>query len=89
MKNVSLPVGSGTHILEILYIYVSIIEVLYMDEMFGDAIGMAATGVGLGILTIGAMVPITMMQKMANEPTTKKKTKKTMAPKITMPKLQF
>ncbi len=61
-----------------------------MSEMFEDAMGMAATGVGLGILTMGAMVPITMMQNMVNEPQKKKKkAKKTTMPKITMPKLQF
>lgn len=65
-----------------------------MNEMFEDAMGMAATGVGLGILTMGAMVPITMMQNMVNEPQKKKKkakkqAKKTVMPKITMPKLQF
>ena len=64
-----------------------------MSEMFEDAMGMAATGVGLGILTMGAMVPITMMQNMVNEPQkkkkAKKKAKKTTMLKITMPKLQF
>ena len=64
-----------------------------MSEMFEDAMGMAATGVGLGILTMGAMVPITMMQNMVNESQKKKKAKKqakkTTMPKITMPKLQF
>lgn len=60
-----------------------------MSEMFEDAMGMAATGVGLGILTMGAMVPITMMQNMVNEPQKKKKAKKTTMPKITMQKLQF
>jgi hypothetical protein len=63
-----------------------------MDGMFDDAVGMAATGVGLGILTMGAMVPIAAMQKMVNESPKKKKGKKAKKgaiPTITVPKLQF
>jgi len=63
-----------------------------MSEMFEDGMGMAATGVGLGILTVGGLVALTM-QNMVNEPQkkkkAKKKAKKTTMPKITMPKLQF
>jgi len=46
-------------------------------SMLDSAVGMAATGVGLGIMTMGAMVPITIMKKMAEDGvTTNVKTKK-------------
>jgi hypothetical protein len=31
-------------------------------EILGNAMGMAATGVGLGIMTMGAMVPLVVMK---------------------------
>lgn len=57
------------------------------DDMIGDAVGMAATGVGLGILTMGAMVPIKMMNKLAdgNSGKTRKRSSKKV---IKMPKMR-
>jgi|WetSurMetagenome_2_1015567.scaffolds.fasta_scaffold00467_12 hypothetical protein len=37
------------------------------EETLGNAMNMAATGVGLGIMTMGAMVPLTIMKKMAED----------------------
>jgi hypothetical protein len=57
------------------------------DAMSG-AMDMAATGVGLGIMTMGAMVPIKMMSQMMDEQGTKKKKKKK-GVKIKMPKINI
>ena len=37
------------------------------EDALGGAMDMAATGVGLGVMTMGAMVPITIMKKMAQD----------------------
>jgi hypothetical protein len=59
------------------------------EDTLGSAMNMAATGVGLGIMTMGAMVPITIMKKMAEEGTTTnvKSAGKKKQVKIQMPKL--
>lgn len=60
-------------------------------NMLDSAVGMAATGVGLGIMTMGAMVPITIMKKMAQDGvTTNVKTKKGKKKRVTvqMPKIK-
>jgi hypothetical protein len=47
------------------------------EDVMGSAMNMAATGVGLGIMTMGAMVPIKMMSNMmTDEQSTRKKKKK-------------
>jgi hypothetical protein len=60
-------------------------------DMLNSAMGMAATGVGLGILGMGAMVPITMTKKMMEEGTGKSG-KKMKMPKfnisVDMPKIK-
>jgi hypothetical protein len=54
-------------------------------NMLDSAVGMAATGVGLGIMTMGAMVPITIMKKMAEDGvTTNVKTKKGKKKQVTV-----
>jgi len=60
------------------------------EDILGGAMNMAATGVGLGIMTMGAMVPITIMKKMAQDGVStnvkgtngKKKKMKVQIPKI-------
>jgi hypothetical protein len=58
------------------------------EDAIGGAMDMAATGVGLGILTMGAMVPIKMMSNMMNEQTTTKKKKKK-GMKMKIPKINI
>jgi len=38
-----------------------------MSDGFNDAAGMIGTGIGLGIMTMGAMVPLVIMKKIADE----------------------
>lgn len=59
-----------------------------MSDGMEGAMDMAATGVGLGIMTMGAMIPIRMMQKMADETPTRKKRKRK-GVSIKMPKLKI
>jgi hypothetical protein len=63
-----------------------------MSDGIADAVGLAATGVGLGILTMGALLPIKIMKKTLEEgadkvaedtkPTKRKSQKGVVLPKI-------
>jgi len=52
-----------------------------MTDALEGAANMAATGVGIGILAMGAMVPIKMMSNMVDDMSNKKKRKKKSAKK--------
>lgn len=62
-----------------------------MGDGMENAMNMAATGVGLGIMTMGAMVPIKMMSNMLTEEDTtmKKKKKKNKKGILMMPKINI
>lgn len=60
-----------------------------MTDGIGDAMGLAATGIGLGIMTMGAMVPLVIMKQMAESGPMKVNVKGNKTMKINLPKINI
>jgi len=60
-----------------------------MSDALNDAAGMAATGIGLGILTMGAMVPLVIMKNVAEGSTVKVNANGKKSMKINVPKINI
>jgi hypothetical protein len=58
-----------------------------MSDGMDSAIGMLGTGIGLGIMTMGAMIPLVVMKNMVENGPVKVKGKQSM--KINLPKINI
>lgn len=58
-----------------------------MSDGMDSAVGMLGTGIGLGILTMGAMIPLVVMKNMVENGPVKVKGKQSM--KINLPKINI
>lgn len=61
-----------------------------MDETtntLNNAAGMAATGIGLGIMTLGAMIPLSILKKAADNMGEHEHDHDHMAKKVSMPQI--